>query len=472
MRRIRREEGAVAIIVALLISVIFGITAIVVDLGLARDNVRKAQAASDAAALAAAMVLQVEGTGGQGVQDAIAEAGRYMASNLGVSSDDWTQCVSATPSCFALDAQSGRVTVAVPRDLSSPVSFGRIFGVTSIPVVASSTAVWTSGISLPGDCLLCIVGTATVSGPSSGVTTQADVTGGNVMIGQALAISPTSSMTVSGGTIAYANPAAISAPPLTVTPASGNRPGLTQMADPYVSADAPVHDPWATRALSGIDTGAWPALRVIPDPVDRSCRPSGSGQIGWLTAPDASACTSFAPNALYLLVPDPAAAPRLATWVQLAPATIGSVAFMLTCSASSNGTLIPSPCTAGTTSGAVLRGPFGTTQEVDGLDPTLSTGPLADFRGFAVIVDPNSGAVQYLGGDGHKLTIKGIVYDASSGRLAVRGNVIVNGQVVAAGSLAIGQGGPRARSAQLAIAPPAWHHGATQLEPVYLASNP
>ncbi len=50
-------EATVAILVAVLVTVFFGLAALVVDLGFAQDQVRKAQNAADAAALAGATCM-------------------------------------------------------------------------------------------------------------------------------------------------------------------------------------------------------------------------------------------------------------------------------------------------------------------------------------------------------------------------------------------------------------------------------
>ena len=57
---VRREEdgGAVAVLVVVLMTSLLGVAALVVDLGLARDSARQAQAAVDSAALAAAVVMK------------------------------------------------------------------------------------------------------------------------------------------------------------------------------------------------------------------------------------------------------------------------------------------------------------------------------------------------------------------------------------------------------------------------------
>ena len=53
----RNDKGAVAVMTAVLAVLLFGMAALVVDLGIARDNRRQAQNTADAAALAAANAL-------------------------------------------------------------------------------------------------------------------------------------------------------------------------------------------------------------------------------------------------------------------------------------------------------------------------------------------------------------------------------------------------------------------------------
>lgn len=83
----RSERGAVLVFVAPLVAALFGITALVVDMGNARQESRHVQGAADAAALAGARELPVGPPPDQSVADAAAEnakgeASRYVNLNL------------------------------------------------------------------------------------------------------------------------------------------------------------------------------------------------------------------------------------------------------------------------------------------------------------------------------------------------------------------------------------------------------
>ena len=91
-RRDRTEQGAVAILVAVMTVVIFGIAALVADLGQARVVRGEAQAASDASALAAGNALYLSGTDTADIPGAIAAAHSYAAANYDVTDADWAGC--------------------------------------------------------------------------------------------------------------------------------------------------------------------------------------------------------------------------------------------------------------------------------------------------------------------------------------------------------------------------------------------
>ena len=76
-RPARTESGAVAILVAFFALVVFGLAALVVDLGAARDARRMSQNASDASALAAANAVYNTGSNTSHVAAAVAAAKSY-----------------------------------------------------------------------------------------------------------------------------------------------------------------------------------------------------------------------------------------------------------------------------------------------------------------------------------------------------------------------------------------------------------
>ena len=154
-----------AILVAVMTVVLFGIAALVADLGNARAVRGEAQAASDSSALAAGNALYLSGTQTADVPGAIAAAKSYALKNYGVETADWTSCTDpnalahqdpATP-CISFDdaVQPTKVRVVAPvRGVA--LAFAAIFGVTNVNISAEAQA----SIRLGGtsNCGLCVVG--------------------------------------------------------------------------------------------------------------------------------------------------------------------------------------------------------------------------------------------------------------------------------------------------------------------------
>jgi Flp pilus assembly protein TadG len=166
-RRERGERGAVAILVAVMSVALFGIAALVVDLGQARVVRREAQAASDSSALAAGNALYLAGTSTADIPGAITAAKEYAAHNYQVAAGDWSSCTDtaalAYPApdteCISFDdaVQPSKVRVVAPvRGVN--LVFGSIFGITNVDISAQAQA----SIRLGGvaDCGLCVVGEA------------------------------------------------------------------------------------------------------------------------------------------------------------------------------------------------------------------------------------------------------------------------------------------------------------------------
>ena len=144
------DRGAVAIVVAVFMVASLGLAAIVVDLGYARDRVRVAQNAADAAALAAAQVLSTAAdplhptTGEQNA--AIAAAQAYAHAN------GWPNGVTLT---FDL---AHYVTSASAAAESEPSFFAGAFGARSVTIGAAAGARWAQPSS--GPCSVCVFGSA------------------------------------------------------------------------------------------------------------------------------------------------------------------------------------------------------------------------------------------------------------------------------------------------------------------------
>ena len=132
----RNDAGAIAVIVAILSVVFFMLAALVVDLGLARDNRRLAQNGADAAALAAANALYAEDTNTPDFDAAVAAAKTYALENYDVSAGEWSGCTASAPlsyvpaggtSCISFDSgtKPKNVLVVMP-DRDQAILFGGV----------------------------------------------------------------------------------------------------------------------------------------------------------------------------------------------------------------------------------------------------------------------------------------------------------------------------------------------------------
>ena len=137
-----REQGAAIVLVAFALIFLGGLAAIVVDVGYARQVRRQAQNAADAGALAA--VVDYNGTPAT-ENAARARAVEYVEDN-GFSSGNATVAIS-----FLTNAAGDPCVRATISNRLVPTSFGRIIGVNSLNVGASSTACQPPGnVTLPG----------------------------------------------------------------------------------------------------------------------------------------------------------------------------------------------------------------------------------------------------------------------------------------------------------------------------------
>jgi Putative Flp pilus-assembly TadE/G-like len=244
--RRRDESGAVAVLVGVLTLVLFGIAALVVDLGLARDTRRQAQNAADSAALAAANTLYLAGVANPAA--AVAAAKEYAADNFGTTDADWARCtdpnrpvgftgVSGETACISFSGSPGpnEVRVVVPtRSVETPL--GRLMGVDGMNVGAAAQA----GVDPGGRalCGLCVIGPGDHDVQNGGVT----VAGTSIYVNGTLTSNPQMSMTATGGQIYL----------------EGNRPSKgTFTPQPYTQQPA-IPDPLAFLSLPPPTTGLQP----------------------------------------------------------------------------------------------------------------------------------------------------------------------------------------------------------------------
>ncbi len=163
--RRRDERGAVVLLVAAMTVLLFGIAALVVDLGQARVLKREAQAASDSSALAAANALYLAGTPTADVPGAVAAAKRYALKNYGITDTDWAACsdpahlalTDVATTCISWNSATEPSSVRVLAPVKSlRMGFGSLLGTDEIGI----SAVAESTLRLGGlaDCGLCVIG--------------------------------------------------------------------------------------------------------------------------------------------------------------------------------------------------------------------------------------------------------------------------------------------------------------------------
>jgi len=130
MRHMRDDTGAVAVIVAILMVVLVGFTALAVDVGYVMTIRRQLQTAADAAALAGCRVLADGGT----EAEALAEADGYAARNAFEPADSLVMLT--TPP----DTEVTPTWIQVTCQRESPLFFARVLGIDTTPIRASARA--------------------------------------------------------------------------------------------------------------------------------------------------------------------------------------------------------------------------------------------------------------------------------------------------------------------------------------------
>lgn len=143
--RLRDERGVVAVIIALCMIVLVGITAVAVDLGYTYLQKRRLQAAVDFALLAGAQKLPDSSSATNDAQSFLDSNWRQNGNSVDPSLDLSTctfdpaspqQCSSSSPACVA----SGPCQLRIRASAQVPTFFGKIFGYDSISVSAQGSA--------------------------------------------------------------------------------------------------------------------------------------------------------------------------------------------------------------------------------------------------------------------------------------------------------------------------------------------
>jgi len=204
------ERGAVAVMLAVMLTVMLGITALVVDLGNARQQRRAAQNSADAAALAAGETVEA-GSGTIDWDTVVSQVKKYAQVNDGITTSAWVGCSDASAltyrpdsvansnTCISAERSSwpavglgsvgntvNRVRVKLPTT-SVKSYFGKVLGIDSLTTGAAATTqvvMTVQQIEVPeevagGPCALCILGSGLALDGQNGDVT---ITGGNVIV--------------------------------------------------------------------------------------------------------------------------------------------------------------------------------------------------------------------------------------------------------------------------------------------------
>jgi Putative Flp pilus-assembly TadE/G-like len=267
----RDETGAVAVMVALLSIVLFGMAAIVVDLGHARAVRLEMQSVADASALAAANRLYLTGTAD--TTAAATAAKQYALDNYKIPLADWNtgQCTDPSPlpalapgtNCISFNSPvtPTEVRVFVPSQrVDTPLSGP--MGRSSLNLTASANARITPGAS--GSCGLCVLGTSTHDVQNGNIA----VANGNVAMNGAVTAGPNGGIAVTAGSLAVQN----------------GRSGNKGTFSPAITTGITVTDPLASMPMPAIPASF--ANKAATNPC------SAGGGPGWYsTFGSASSCT-------------------------------------------------------------------------------------------------------------------------------------------------------------------------------------
>lgn len=380
----REDRGAVAVLVAIMMTALLGLVAIVVDLGLAQDGRRRAQSAADSAALAAATRLSVEVfLNSNQLKDAellaVDAVKIYAASNAGIDDAAWAGCTDSgsladTPdpgnTCISFDATRARVLLPTQE---SPSSFGGLFGAGPIGVTALAVAQWARVDATPVSCWLCVQSRSTSTGLNA-ADGQVSLDAGDIRVGTtgAATLAISSGKVATTGQIGYTG-----TPP---TKGSGSySPAPVRIASTSPEADPPV-----------------PALGPVqPDPPGPSCGPGVYANV--------TKCQQFS-TGIYVLT-----GPNVFIG-NTTSATQPGTTFYLTCTDGS--AAVPCRGAANTVGGSLTWSEMTADFHIDGPASGMSA---------AIVVDPQNTAAQRL-------------VDTSAFRNTSRDTVTVLGGIDAPGS--------------------------------------
>ena len=393
MRLARRDDsGAVAILVAVLATVLFAFAAIVVDLGYARTVEGDAQNAVDASSLAGAGILATDVS-----PSAFANAYRAIkasaSANFGTTAADWSACVATPPGASWVQEGSGtncimfnhavnptKVQVVLPSKHVDSF-FGGLVGYGGMDISAAAQATVREE-DVPG-CALCVQGTLDTSGS---VEVRAGSPGGPVGSSSA-----SNGVVQTGGSITVEDPGAITFEN-TPVPAKGpmysTRPIIRPVTDPFAGDPMP-------SGPGGVPLGAFPG-------------PASSGRV---TCGDGDVLTenTYRNITVTASISDPC----IATGVIVVTGRLQVVSggYLSDGYLSGGSSVIQLSCGRRRVAVVCAPGtPGGRLQIDDGGHVVMGATPLFPTE-FSVVADPNNTSTMTIDGE---LSVDGAIYGAST----------------------------------------------------------
>ncbi|WP_148575077.1 pilus assembly protein TadG-related protein [Nocardioides caldifontis] len=282
----RAETGAVAIVAAALALVLFGLAALVVDLGLARDTRRQAQSAADAAALAAGNALYATSMT-PNFAAAVDAAKAYAEENYSFDSSQWSACADPSPLAYVPSAAHGcisfnnptkptTVRVVLPSQKVNTL-FGAVAGIHEVEVSALAEASWETDSK--SECGVCVIG----EGPHELQNGELSLSGGSdIHFNGDVCVQQNGEVEVAatdGGQVLIEGQA--------MNGAGGCKDGPEQYPSGHTEGALPVSDPLELLALP---PPGWDALPTKAATQNACATGGGPGVYGSLNIPQNAVC--------------------------------------------------------------------------------------------------------------------------------------------------------------------------------------
>ncbi len=398
MTRLRPERGAVEVLVALALVAILGITALVVDIGNAKQVRRNFQTAADSGSIAGAQQLATSSAtaqkfAGEYAFDSMSQPRPPGMSQIscpaGAPSPGTTICyqssagaivyvttpytVSPPPANGTNPPAADQVNVKICQTLST--SFARVLGINTTLVCNSATSVYTPPT---GNCVICVMNSNPNDQCAFSVGGNASLTVTGTPPGPITVNSPNPNGVCGGGSTTVNAPGGFT----WVGCASTCKPKGTWNPDPVHGAATP--DPLANVPVPSVSTAG-------------SCSPSGSGAQTcspgvYSTLPLINGTTTLSPG-VYVI--------KNTINLQQQKTLLGTgVMIYFACSN------YPTPCNPGE-DGAGFSGNNGT---VGTASQPLSAPTSGTYSGLLIFADRNN-AGNLMAGDGNvTYNLKGTIY--------------------------------------------------------------